>query len=470
MASSKDDVLQFLDSLDTPEASSTPTNATSAVSTDGTSRDRTASSTSGTTVGAGADTHQDEQSVLDFLDEITQSASAPALAGPGAGVGAGTAGAGADNKATPPGSQGKSIYDSSALPSRYLQQQQQQQQQQPPQQIDSRSSWLGSLWSTASEAVKTTQTAVQSSVKATMESQATKNLEERVKGFVNAENIGKIGNDLKSLTLSSMTTVLDVIAPPIAEHEVVEVWLAHDMIGYVGVESLVYRAFSKVMEQTEGGDVVVHQGAGTNQNEDVAPEDRQLNACEGYEQAIKLAKANIEHLIKTHYAPEKYQQGSATARNPNTHASMCPVFMAIQPCRAPRHGYTASTKAGESENSNNNSVIMEKDMVVSYVIVLQDPTHKLEFESCSQSLPAHWLLIPYEENEWVEDRMVDCIRLAVGVIAQDYVWTRMKGDEMQRLQIQEAEAQAKQQLLEQQQEQQQEAKASGQAELLTPSA
>ncbi|KAG0199198.1 hypothetical protein BGX28_007468 [Mortierella sp. GBA30] len=458
MSSSKDDVLQFLDSLDTTDVAVASANSTSA-SNDGTAaRGRTASSTCGTTVGASAD-NQDEQSVLDFLDEITQSASTPTPAA-----------SGADAKATPPNSQGKSsLYDSTAaLPSRYLQQQQQQQQQpQQQHQADSRSSWLGSLWSTASEAVKTTQTAVQSSVKATMESQATKSLEERVKGFVNAENIGKIGHDLKSLTLSSMTTVLDVIAPPIAEHEVVEVWLAHDMVGYVGVESLVYRAFSKVMEQTEGGDVVVHQGAGTNQNEDVNPEDRQLNACEGYEQAVKLAKANIEHLIKSHYNPEQPQQGGAT-KNPNLHASTCPVFMAIQPCRIPRHGYNSSTKATGTSETGASNLIMEKDMFISYVIVLQDPTHKLEFESCSQSLPAHWLLIPYEENEWVEDRMVDCIRLAVGVIAQDYVWTRMKGDEIQRLQMQEVEAQAKQQLLEQQQQQEQEATSSGQAELNAP--
>ncbi|KAG0283120.1 hypothetical protein BGZ96_012517 [Linnemannia gamsii] len=443
MSSSKDDVLQFLDSLDgdantSPDAGADQSGATA-------SRDRTASASSASGVtGAGAPAggadNQDEQSVLDFLDEITQSASTPVDT----------------TKATPPGSQGKSsFYDpAAAVPSKYLQQQQQaapqqhQQQQEQQAQVDSRSSWLGSLWSSASEAVKNTQTVVQSSVKATMESQATKNLEERVKGFVNAENIGKIGNDLKSLTLSSMTTVLDVIAPPIAEHEVVEIWLAHDMVGYVGVEGLVYRAFSKVMEQTEGGDVIVHQGAGTNQNEDVQPEDRQLNACEGYEQAVKLAKANIEHLIKTHYDAEKHQSGAD--RNPVTLASNCPVFMAIQPCRVPRHGYT---KPASSEEKT-----LEKDMFISYVIVLQDPTHKLEFESCSQSLPAHWLLIPYEENEWVEDRMVDCIRLAVGVIAQDYVWTRMKGDEIQRLQIQEVEAQAKLQAEQQQQQQEQDAK------------
>lgn len=185
MSSSKDDVLQFLDSLDGDA------NTTSATGTDQTgataSRDRVVSSssasglpTTGAAPGGGAD-NQDEQSVLDFLDEITQSASTPV-----------------DTKATPPSSQGKSSFSNStaALPSKYLQQQQQQapqQQHQQQAQVDSRSSWLGSLWSTASEAVKNTQTVVQSSVKATMESQATKNLEERVKGFVNAENIGKIG-------------------------------------------------------------------------------------------------------------------------------------------------------------------------------------------------------------------------------------------------------------------------------------
>jgi hypothetical protein len=38
-----------------------------------------------------------------------------------------------------------------------------------------------------------------------------------------------------------------------------------------------------------------------------------------------------------------------------------------------------------------------------------------------------WLDIPYEENEWVEDKIVDIIRMSVTSIAQDYVWTRMSG-------------------------------------------
>jgi Family of unknown function (DUF5427) len=43
-----------------------------------------------------------------------------------------------------------------------------------------------------------------------------------------------------------MTDLLNAVAPPIAEHEVIQVWLSHDMVGYEGVESLVYSALAKV--------------------------------------------------------------------------------------------------------------------------------------------------------------------------------------------------------------------------------
>ena len=43
-----------------------------------------------------------------------------------------------------------------------------------------------------------------------------------------------------------MTDILNVVAPPISEHEVIQVWLSHDMKGYDGVESLVYRALARV--------------------------------------------------------------------------------------------------------------------------------------------------------------------------------------------------------------------------------
>lgn len=59
-------------------------------------------------------------------------------------------------------------------------------------------------------------------------------------------------------------------------------------------------------------------------------------------------------------------------------------------------------------------------------MLLRDPTHKLVHSSVSQSMPASWLEIPFEENEWVEDVMVDVIRRSVEVIGQEYISHRMR--------------------------------------------
>lgn len=56
----------------------------------------------------------------------------------------------------------------------------------------------------------------------------------------------RAGKELKTTTLKSLTDLLNAVAPPIAEHEVIEVSLSHDMVGYDGVEALVYRGLAKV--------------------------------------------------------------------------------------------------------------------------------------------------------------------------------------------------------------------------------
>jgi hypothetical protein len=55
-----------------------------------------------------------------------------------------------------------------------------------------------------------------------------------------------LGQDLKRVGLSTFTEILNAVAPPISEHEVIQVWLSHDMQGYEGVESLVYTALARV--------------------------------------------------------------------------------------------------------------------------------------------------------------------------------------------------------------------------------
>lgn len=53
------------------------------------------------------------------------------------------------------------------------------------------------------------------------------------------------------MSLSTFNDILNVVAPPIAEHEVIQVWLSHDLEGYDGVETLVYRALARVCDSLE---------------------------------------------------------------------------------------------------------------------------------------------------------------------------------------------------------------------------
>ncbi|KAL9554833.1 hypothetical protein MBANPS3_002634 [Mucor bainieri] len=292
-------------------------------------------------------------------------------------------------------------------------QEQQKPQAQAQEQEGGWKSWGNSFWSQASAAVKTTTEQINRSVAS---DSATKLLESRVKtlqNLVNKENIEKLGTGLKNLT----TTLLETVAPPISEHELVEVWLAYDMVGYTGLEALVYRAFARVMEHTESGQVVVRNpnSDDTANKDDMDPAHRDLNMCDSAIDGTKLAKANIDHLIKQHFVPdEKNKQGETY--NPQSGAVPvihCPVFMAIQPVKM--------TMAPIDEEDT-------EQHQLGFIILMVDPTHHLKFKTYSQSLPLSWLDIPYEENEWVEDKMVDIIRMSVTSIAQDYVWTRMSGN------------------------------------------
>ncbi|CAG8576011.1 15492_t:CDS:2 [Dentiscutata erythropus] len=372
-SNSRDDVLQFLETLDTYSQTTA-----------------TANPATGTPGSTPADT---TQSVLDFLDQITQStpASNPS-----------------DSIPKQDSQSNASVKQNSSVENKTNQAETQKQ--------SGAWSW-GGLLATATTAYQTASTVVDNSVKEALETfetvrtnEATKKLEEKVRGFVNKEAIEKIGSDLKTLSLSTLSSVVNAVVPPISQYEVVEVWLSHDMVGYVGLESLVYRAFMKVMEQVEGGDVVVRKSDEIKRD----PEDesrRDLNVCEGFIEAVGLAKANNEQVIKKHYKPPQIVDEKI---NDTEQQSICPVFMAIQP-----------TKANPYSLQNKSDAISDPDQYLFYVIVLTDPTHNLTFKTFSQALPVSWLDVPYEENEWVEAKMVSVIKLAVQSIAQDYVWHRM---------------------------------------------
>lgn len=95
----------------------------------------------------------------------------------------------------------------------------------------------------------------------------------------------------------------------------------------------------------------------------------------------------------------------------------CPVYMRLQPCLAPLPSLPASCLPTSTPDPKALKSLF-------FLVLLRDPTHKLVHSSLSQSMPASWLEIPFEENEWVEDEMVEIIRRSVEIIGQEYITVR----------------------------------------------
>ncbi|KAG2176553.1 hypothetical protein INT44_007216 [Umbelopsis vinacea] len=264
---------------------------------------------------------------------------------------------------------------------------------------DSWRQWGTSIWNQANEVVKTTSEHI---------NQATSNPDtERGNGwqaFISSNNVAKLGNSLKTLTTASLATILDNVAPPISEHEVVEIWISHDIAGYVGLEPLVFQSFSKMMEQTDGGDVVIRKGRSTGQR-DSEYGAWDMNFCDDVVQAQKLCKANIEYLIKTHTKAPEVRTGYNPASGAHP-VKICPVYLAIQ---AVQHTSTFPLP------------------YMQFVILLSDPKHQLDFSSYSQLIPMSWLQIPDEDNFWVQHKLEDSLEMCVSTLALEYVQTRMQG-------------------------------------------
>ncbi|GAA5908773.1 uncharacterized protein JCM6883_004164 [Sporobolomyces salmoneus] len=511
--SNRDDVLQFLDSLDTYSSNPAPAPSSSSASAGlprSTSTNSslsqaqppsTAGSTATTATGAPKNA-QEAQSVLDFLDEITSSKPTTSTA-PRASLdsqarrtpvsGMRTAGSRsnlsqvAGQGGSPGQSQGRKSTESvrsqqqrsttpgaSSTPSRTLPttqtnqspapaapsssisstqppQTQPQAQSQPSTTAAGGGGWgWSSVWSTASTAItqasqlaQQARTVAEEQVKSNAIGEGLmkawnhddgteggeggaaggmKKWTEGVQGLVKGANLEGLGKELKPTTLKSLTDLLNAVAPPIAEHEVIQIHLSHSMKGYDGVESLVYKGLSKIMEQIEGGTLMVNRAenpeeeAGETEKKEVGneteEEERDLNAVEGLEAGWKLAQDTLERLIASTYKPPSDKPHSSSSLTLPITTS--PVYLRLQPVLSPLPSVPSSLSSGGPSSQ------------LSFLLLLLDPTHSLTHYTSSQPLPSQWLDIPFEENEWVEEFMVDSIRGAVEVVGQEYITGRMR--------------------------------------------
>lgn len=103
----------------------------------------------------------------------------------------------------------------------------------------------------------------------------------------------------------------------------------------------------------------------------------------------------------------------------NTPVTTVPIFLHLQPVLAPLSIPEPSLLLDSSSSSSSSPSTSEPKKHLQFILSLQDPTHNLQFTTVSQSVPGDWMDVEYDQSEWVEERLVDIIRVSVEVIAQD---------------------------------------------------
>ncbi|KDQ54747.1 hypothetical protein JAAARDRAFT_347399 [Jaapia argillacea MUCL 33604] len=274
----------------------------------------------------------------------------------------------------------------------------------------------GTVWSSASAAIQQAKSAVDEQVKQLpvqlpVQEQARK-WSEGMLEYAKSAQLDKLSQDFKRVGLSTLNDILNAVAPPISEHEVIQVWLSHDMQGYDGIETLVYRALARILEQVEGGDLIVNRGDESRLKETPSDSKREMNSVDGLDAAIKLAEANLEELAKHNTGPSTTQ--SSSIENPTTYST---VYLRIQPFTTvfpfPLQPSAATSSSPEPH--------------LQFLLHFSDPAHQIVHTTVTQVVPGRWLGL-WDDYDWVEDAVAESLRVGVEVIGQEYVVSRMGWD------------------------------------------
>lgn len=231
---------------------------------------------------------------------------------------------------------------------------------------------------------------------------------------------------------SALSNVLETIVPPISRHEQLKIHMFHDMVGYPAIDTIVYNVFGRVMQQVEGGGdlkMIAQKGKERHRRGSDAKGYRDLNMFKGtVEQALKLAKANIEEITSQQNKASKAEgdaEGGDQAsgrESAEVQVRTSDIFLAIQPAAL--------------DDATTGSVVDADATSFYFVIYLSDPSNNIDFSTVSQPLPlewAQWLDAPDSQfagfeadpRDWIIDWVEESMSLAVSVIAQRYVIARM---------------------------------------------
>lgn len=331
--------------------------------------------------------------------------------------------------------------------------------------------WWGGLLSTATATATAARKQAEAAYAEIQKNQEAQRWAEQVRGNVGA--LKGIGGELGKRALPTFTNILHTLAPPISQHERLQIHITHDLINYPSLDPIIYETFANVMAQVEGGDLLVIQrgseathrssldgfrgGSGWNDGPWWrATEKRDLGVVKGLVEGTKLARVSAETYANEFFSARGGVEAAAkqatevlSETNPVRSSD---IFLAIQAVSyaAPADLFASSASA---EDKQEGGVVEPKDddELVAFAVYLHDPIHSISFKSLSQGFPAKWVewldaqnaegengeshLPPeiqeiihaggVDPREWVSEWMEETISLGVGIVAQRYVARRM---------------------------------------------
>ncbi|ODQ71140.1 hypothetical protein LIPSTDRAFT_64883 [Lipomyces starkeyi NRRL Y-11557] len=293
--------------------------------------------------------------------------------------------------------------------------------------VSSITSWLGSsgIWDSASAVVK----GAEAKVRDIQQNADTTSWETKVKGigvhmpYVTTKldcvtDILLVSGFSKTLA-STLSSVLHTIAPPILRHEQLRIHIFHDIVGYPSIDTIVYSVFDRVMQQVEGGELIIVQKGRESRRRDSDKKgvQRDMGLFQGgLEAGEKLARANVEQIKVKGKEPETESEESPVRKSD--------IYLSIQAC-----AFSADTKSSDAKGDSESD-----ERLFNFIIYLNDPVHDLSYVTHSQSFPLQWcewldsdepIAGQIDPREWLAEWVEEGLGLAVGVVAQRYVASRM---------------------------------------------
>ncbi|CAN9158187.1 unnamed protein product [Alternaria alternata] len=344
----------------------------------------------------------------------------------------------------------------------------------PREEKQSGGSWWGGGWgglvSTATAAAETARKQAEAAYQEIQKNQEAQRWAEQVRGNVGA--LRGIGGELGKRAVPTFTNLLNTLAPPISQHERLQIHITHDLIGYPSLDPLIYQTFAQVMAQVEGGDLMViqrgsestqrgslegYRGGGGGWNDGPwwrHTDKRDLSVVKGLVEGTKLARVSAESFANEFFGArggveEAAKQATEVLSETNPVRSS-DIFIAIQAVSYPAQDDLFATSSSEEKSEVQEPKDDEEE--VAFAIYLHDPIHGISFKSVSQSFPSKWVdwldapanteaageeqQLPQEiyeiiesggvdPREWVSEWMEETINLSVGIVAQRYVARRM---------------------------------------------